>query len=650
MRRKISLILCFVGLCSLVFAQANSDEMESLNQATDDMQFVEDVRKLNLSWASESELNALHVLTDVQLAAFIAHRETYGKLHSLFELQAVAHFDSVTIQQLLPWVTVDDEDEFYDFSWKRLRDEGEQQWVGRVRYVMQKEAGFSSDAPSFSGNRAAEVFRYKFNYRRNLWLQVLMENDAGESWKKGPDFLSASLGIRNLGKCKQLVVGDYQVQFGQGLACWSGMGFGKSAASISTRKTAVGIRSYSSVNEANFFRGVASTWRWKGMELTGFVSKRNLDARLQLDSTGLNTEWGSVLQSGYHRSISELATKGTLQQIVYGGHVSVPVRKTRCGVLAMEECKSVTPTVVRREVCSITAERPWRNGVLFGECASNGTLELSGVVGTTAALHQRFSISVVSRFYNSRFISIASNVLAEGNGLAPSAERGCYLGLQWQLAKRSVVNAYYDLAFFNASRYQITGSSWVNDRLVQYTFSPDRKSQVYVRLKWKSTSEDAVSETRLGQPLLKEFVQLRLNMQLAVHPEWKWHVRVETNRLYYNHQFSDRGYLLLQDISWKRMNFPFSFTLRYALFDAQTWDVRSYAYENDVQYSYSIPAYYGKGTRWYLLMKYQLGRNTDLWIRFSNWGYTDRTTISSGVSAIEGNQKTECTFQMRIQF
>lgn len=650
MRQKISLLLCCWGLCSLVFAQANLEESESLNQATDDMQFADEVRKLNLSWASESELNALHVLTDVQLAAFIAHRETYGKLHSLFELQAVAQFDSLTIQQLLPFVTVDDEDEFYDFSLKRLCDEGEHQLVARARYVVQEEAGFSSDSPGFSGNRAAEVIRYKFNYRRNLWIQALVENDAGESWKKGPDFLSASLGIRNLGKCKQLVVGDYQVQFGQGLACWSGMGFGKSAASVSTRKTAVGIRSYSSVNEANFCRGLATTWRVRNLEVTGFFSKRNLDSSVQLDTSGTVTDWGSIIQSGYHRTLSELATRGTLEQVVYGGHLALPLRRLRCGITAMEERKSAFQSDIRRDVFSLSVESPWRNGVLFGECASNGTPVLSGIVGTTAALHQRFSLSLVSRFYNSRFESIASNVLAEGNGLSPSAEQGCYLGMQWQLAKRSVLNAYYDCAFFNGSRYQITGSSWVTDRLIQYTFSPDRKSQFYLRLKWKSTVEDATSETRLGQPLQKDFVQLRCNASLSIHPEWKWHVRIETNRLYYANRFSDQGFLVLQDLTWKRMNFPVTFTLRYALFNAEAWDVRSYAYENDVQYSYSIPAYYGKGSRWYVLVKYQWGRNTDVWLRIANWGYTDRSAISSGVSAIYGNQKTECTLQVRIQF
>lgn len=98
------------------------------------------------------------------------------------------------------------------------------------------------------------------------------------------------------------------------------------------------------------------------------------------------------------------------------------------------------------------------------------------------------------------------------------------------------------------------------------------------------------------------------------------------------------------------MNFPLSFVLRYAQFNATSWDVRSYAYENDVQYSYSIPAYYGIGSRWCVLLKYQMGRRTDWWLRISNWGYVDRDQIGSGLTLINGDQKTECTLQVRIQF
>jgi hypothetical protein len=113
---------------------------------------------------------------------------------------------------------------------------------------------------------------------------------------------------------------------------------------------------------------------------------------------------------------------------------------------------------------------------------------------------------------------------------------------------------------------------------------------------------------------------------------------------------TENGYLVFQDVTWKKMGVPCTITFRYALFQTDAWNARLYAYENDVLYSYSIPAYYGKGVRIYGIFKFDIRRNIDLWIRVAQWTYTDRDLISSGDSAIEGFRKTDCTAQLRMQF
>jgi hypothetical protein len=76
----------------------------------------------------------------------------------------------------------------------------------------------------------------------------------------GPDFKSGSLFIREAKVLKQLAIGDYQVQFGQGLTCWNSMAFGKSSFSVQVKRNAQNLRPYSSVNENSFFRGAGATF------------------------------------------------------------------------------------------------------------------------------------------------------------------------------------------------------------------------------------------------------------------------------------------------------------------------------------------------------------------------------------------------------
>ena len=91
--------------------------------------------------------------------------------------------------------------------------------------------------------------------------------------------------------------------------------------------------------------------------------------------------------------------------------------------------------------------------------------------------------------------------------------------------------------------------------------------------------------------------------------------------------------------------------MRYALFQTDSYDARIYAYENDVPGSYSIPAYYSRGSRFYLMLDYNITRKIELWVRYSQTFYDNQTTISpGGLSEINGNTKSEIRTQIRFKF
>ncbi|HSL87215.1 MAG TPA: hypothetical protein VK861_09800, partial [Bacteroidales bacterium] len=83
-----------------------------------------------------------------------------------------------------------------------------------------------------------------------------------------------------------------------------------------------------------------------------------------------------------------------------------------------------------------------------------------------------------------------------------------------------------------------------------------------------------------------------------------------------------RGMLLLEDIIFRFRRVPLSFWFRSCIFHTEDWDSRLYTYENDLLYSFSIPALYGKGSRNYLMLKWDIGDRTDLRIKY---GITTKT-------------------------
>jgi hypothetical protein len=110
------------------------------------------------------------------------------------------------------------------------------------------------------------------------------------------------------------------------------------------------------------------------------------------------------------------------------------------------------------------------------------------------------------------------------------------------------------------------------------------------------------------------------------------------------------GYLLSQNFSYKLPVKHFSVAFLYALFDTDSYNERIYAYESDVLYGYSVPSYSGKGLRCFLLLSWAPFRWLDLWTRYAQTWYSDRTVNGTGLDLINGNTKSEMEVQVRFRF
>ena len=623
---------------------------------------------INLNTADALSLQSLLVLSDTQINALFKHIDCFGKLKSIFELQSVVGMDLPTIRWLQPFVYVNEDDGFSDFSFRRLREEGTHDIMLRSKRTLQEQAGFIPDPltgkKNFSGSEYGTYMRYRFQYRRNILVGMTFENDVGEPLRNGPDFKSASLFIREAKALKQLVVGDYQVQFGQGLTCWNSMAFGKSSFSVQVKRNAQGLKPYSSVNESSFFRGAGITLGNKFVTATVFASRRKLDATINTDTvlTDDGMAVSSIVLGGLHRTESEIAKKNILAELVSGGNIQVQKGMWKLGTVAVQ--RSLSDSVAARtdwyanekfagktqNAVGVYAEGVLQNVSLFGEVSRSSNNAWAYVAGLTAALHSRVSATILFRNFDIDFQSVYSNVIAEGSSVFPSNEFGMYFSVQAQLSNKISVNAYSDGVQYPWLRYQVTGPSSFSDNLIQFNYKPDKKHELYARMRIRRTSIDRSVLNRIDFPVDKLSQQIRLNFIFSPTESLKLHSRLELVKTNEEGLPTETGYLVFQDVIWKKLNVPFSVTIRYALFQSDTWNARLYAYENDVLYSYSIPAYYGKGARIYGIFKFDVRRNIDVWFRIAQWTYTDRDFISSGNSMITGFRKTDCTLQMRMQF
>ena len=304
MRFSIIYIILFaltLGFSTNILAQSDDlDVLEQLveeiaEQADEEIDYAELYENLlvyynypiNLNSANHEDLRKLMFLTRFQELSIIAYREKYGDFQSVYELQFVDGIDQRSLRYLLPFVTVEKEGPESNFKFKNSLKYGKHDIMLRTQFVLQDEAGYlpisdsvlaeDPDKNRYLGSPYKLYARYRYHYKDKLFWGLTAEKDQGEEFFKGNqaygfDYYSAHVQINDIGPIKTAVLGDYKLEFGQGLTLWSGMSFGKSPDAVNIMKRGRGIMRYGSTNENEFFRGQAAQIRIGAFDITEFVS------------------------------------------------------------------------------------------------------------------------------------------------------------------------------------------------------------------------------------------------------------------------------------------------------------------------------------------------------------------------------------------
>lgn len=281
----------------------------------------------DLNLITREQLQSLFFLSESQIQSLLTYREAAGPFLSVYELQNVTGINRDTFLKVVPFVTVTDLSTGFNRSlWARILQEKNNYLIFRYDRTLEEKKGYQEDAPPgsrYAGSPDRLYTRFRTSRPGDFSVGITMEKDAGEKNKWAPsrqqygaDFLSFHVQVLNKGKIKNLILGDYQAQFGQGLILGSAFGIGKSAEAVTTiRRPNIGFMPYTSLYEAGYFRGGAlSVSINKRVTVHGMFSYRGRDGNLNEDSTTDNTLISSITYTGLHRTTSEIVNRNILQE------------------------------------------------------------------------------------------------------------------------------------------------------------------------------------------------------------------------------------------------------------------------------------------------------------------------------------------------
>lgn len=630
---------------------------------------------LDLNTASTSELSTLPGLSSGQAHRIVQFRTREGAFAEVNGLHSVEGISIQTVQSIRPFLIVDSSTENFGSvpfpSFSTITSNLELEISQRYTRGLELGRGFRENR--FLGPPGRFTSRILLHFKRRIQIGLTLDKDPGEPVRWAPatdtygfDHVAGSAALRDLGILETLVLGDFSAQFGQGVALWQGIRFGKGRDPVGPiLRSGRGLLPYRSASETGYFRGAGATFDLPGnVFLTAFASHRQRDASPDSLFSPENPSEPIVLTrtisaGGRHRTSSELARKGTFGETVFGGALEYRSPSFHAGVVGYRArfdlplrpenrpYRQFRPSGRRTFMTSAYATGYLSDYILFGEIAFAPNGNMGGMAGAALDQGDALQAVVVGRYYPSNFPNFHGNSFGERG--TPQNEIGFYTGLQLQVARNWQIQAYYDQFRSPWLRYNVPLPSSGSEARVVFTYTPRPWLSTY--LQGKVQRED-VSTTHVGPGRRRlEGLGRERRYTTRLHTEYSFSDALSLRtRLEFSHYFgpetSANGIFLSQ--GFRLTPYPsFQIDTQIALFDTDGYAARIYAYERDLRYSFSVPVFFDKGRRSYILVRYDVGSSWTLEAKYGVTRYAHRSTIGSGLSQIDGTRRREIGIQIQ---
>lgn len=629
---------------------------------------------IDINAASQEEWQQLFFIDAQLINAIIQYQKAYGPFLSVYELQAVPYLNVEDVRKILPFVKQIGSNSAYFIPLGTLLTKGKNDLYLKCERLAEQQVGFSDNKKStggsyYKGDPNKLFVRFRHQYSNKFSIGFTAEKDPGEEFftgsnPKGFDYYTFHAFSRNYSNTiSALAIGDYAVSFGQGLILYSGFGYGKSSYATLIKRTGPVLIPYSSTLENNSFRGGGITLNIDNhLEFTGFVSQKYNDGNLIKPDSIIEYDFSfsSLQSSGLHRTQSEIEDKHSVKVRNAGFCTKY---KFKAGTIALNGLYTDYDKAFIKESridnqfsfsgtklmnLSIDYSYIYRNIYFFGEFAKADQPDVAAVNGALISLDRHIDLAILHRYLPINYHAINANVFAEGS--EPSNENGFYIGTQIYPDKQWTINAYFDVWKNPWLKYTVSKPSTGAEYLVKVQYTVKRKIDMYIQFRDESKDQNISNDATLQNVGIQNRRNLRFHISNKVSPRLELRSRIEWSFFKGANGIPSRGFMLYQDVLYKPISFPVSFTSRLAFFDTQDYNSRIYAYENDLLYSFSIPPYYFKGMRWYINIRTRINKNFMVEAGISQTVLTNQTSIGSGLDQINAPHKTELKAQVKYSF
>jgi hypothetical protein len=588
---------------------------------------IENPVKINL--IDENDLSRLFFLSDFQVKSLADYIRRTGNVVSVYEIASIPGFDQHTVEMMSPFISLKVNNTVsYDSSSAKS--------TLLTNFILKP----GEKDTSYLGSPLKILAKYRIAAGR-FSAGLTTEKDAGEKFFTGsplhPEFLSAYTSYSGKGVIRNIILGDFSLRFGAGTSINTAMRTGIQLTAPGFMTIRDNLRPYTSTDENNFFRGVAADLAVKNTEVILFYSRNRIDATPVLSSDSVVSSIMSIYKSGLHNTSSLLLRKDLLTETVYGMSLSCNFRFMRVGANWSETLLSIPlqknaddPESFhdfegsKNQLLSINYNTVSGRILIYGEMTVNNFRNSAFVNGATLKPSDRLSVNVLWREYSYGFTSF--NGKGPGNSSSSSNERGITGNFCLEAAKHLFISAGYDVTHYPWLKYRCNFPSISRKGGIVIRYLPSEKLSCEFSYDYRYSMINNQKASGIAGIEGLESRTFKWLFRYTTDENSAFTTRINFKAVYPS---GSRGMLLLQDVYYRFGRVPVTLWFRYCLFSTDSWDSRLYEYENDLLYSFSIPALSGDGSRSYLMVKLDLGRIGEIRIKYGLTEITEKSRIES---------------------
>lgn len=552
-------------------------------------------------------------ITPFQLLALRNYITLHGQLLSLKELVFVPGFDSADIA--LMSIVAKAEPFYNDSRW--LWWQGRHSLVTGLGGTVEQAAGYRDGR--YIGDNLHALMCYTYNYRNHINVRFVADKDPAEAWGKA-NYLGYHLMLSDIGALERLVVGRFNLQFGQGLTLWTGLRpFG--ILGQSPVRYGSGVRQASAFYEEDYQEGIAATVNvGAGIRLSAFASHAQGETLL-----GGHAEYRrGNLMVGFTGTWTALDSLSAVRDYVYNANAFRGSSLANFGIDALYR---------------------YRRLLFYGEAAMSSECRPAAIAGIMVNAVGSTNFGVSYRYYDNLYHNLHAQGYAMGSTMA---EKGVSVDMQTVLPLAVSALLSVDVHSFPSLRYGAyspSSGSWLRVKLARH-FGRGVEATVRYAYRQKERNIPNVDSTLyIGERTLHQQAQAELTASAG---DWRFGTRAVYARFDSRAADPQDGWLVAQTVRYSHG--AVQSTVGLAWFDVDGYYARIYLSEANLQYNWSMPMLNGRGLRASAVLRYDLCRWLTVAAKYAIVYYPGMETVGSGAAQTEGPCRQTWFMQLRCKF